>query len=139
MNFLDSQTATEQQAEINITPLIDVVFLLLIFFMVTTTFSENHGIKVDLPSSSAKNNTNKKTSFVLTLDKEGKVFLNEAAIAPDKLQPELSKFHQQNPEATLVLRADKLTKHQDVVTVMDAAKRADITNLGIATSFTAEK
>jgi len=129
----------EENVEVNLTPLIDVVFLLLIFFMVTTTFDRHARLKVSLPESSAKAVQQKQEPLVLSIDAKGNYFLNERQIVNqqlDTLKQAIKKTIGQNAdysEVSLVLRADANTPHQSVVRAMDAASQLGLTKLSIAT------
>ncbi len=130
----------EESVEVNLTPLIDVVFLLLIFFMVTTTFDRHARLKVSLPESSAKTSQQQKDPLVLSIDAKGNYFLNDRQIVNqqlDTLKQALRKTIGQNTEdykdIALVLRADANTPHQSVVRAMDAASQLGLTKLSIAT------
>jgi biopolymer transport protein ExbD len=130
----------EESVEVNLTPLIDVVFLLLIFFMVTTTFDRHARLKVSLPESSATTSQQQKEPLVLSIDAKGNYFLNDRQIVNqqlDTLKQALRKTIGQNKESykdvALVLRADANTPHQAVVRAMDAASQLGLTKLSIAT------
>ena len=135
----------EESVEVNLTPLIDVVFLLLIFFMVTTTFDRHARLKVSLPESSAKAAQQEQEPLVLSIDAKGNYFLNDRQIVNQQLNTlkqairktiEQTKIGQSNngySEIALVLRADANTPHQSVVRAMDAASQLGLTKLSIAT------
>jgi biopolymer transport protein ExbD len=122
--------------EINLTPLIDVVFLLLIFFMVSTTFDRNARLKVSLPEASAKMQQQQDDPVVLTIDAKGRYFIDDRQVVNttlETLKAALQKTVGENTEQTLVLRADGNTPHQAVVRAMDAAAQIGLTHLSIAT------
>ncbi len=130
----------EENVDVNLTPLIDVVFLLLIFFMVTTTFDRHAKLKVSLPESSAKVSQQQSEPLVLSIDAKGNYFLNERQIVNQQLdtlkqalQKVISKDGQDYKDVTLVLKADANTPHQSVVRAMDAASQLGLTKLSIAT------
>jgi biopolymer transport protein ExbD len=126
----------EENVEVNLTPLIDVVFLLLIFFMVSTTFDKHAKLKVSLPESSTKAVKQEGDSLVLSIDAKGNYFLNERQIVNKKLntlKQAIQKTIGDNKETSIVLRADANTPHQFVVRAMDAASQLGLTKLSIAT------
>jgi len=130
----------EESVEVNLTPLIDVVFLLLIFFMVTTTFDRHARLKVSLPESSAKTTQQKEEPLVLSIDAKGNYFLNDRQIVNQQLdtlkqalQKVIGQTGQDYKDVALVLRADANTPHQSVVRAMDAASQLGMTRLSIAT------
>ncbi len=123
------------KVHIDITPLVDVVFILLIFFMVTSTFLELPGMKLDLPvSQSARGQSAKQLTLFLT--REGKILLGEEAVSlkqlPQRLQVAMKK---QGAKGALVIKGDKEVAYGRVVRVMDIAKAAGVQKLVIATRF----
>ena len=126
----------EETVEVNLTPLIDVVFLLLIFFMVTTTFDRHAKLKVSLPESSAKITQQQSDPLVLSIDAKGNYFINDRQVVNqslDTLKQALQKVIGDNSDMALVLRADANTPHRAVVRAMDAASQLGLTKLSIAT------
>ena len=127
---------TDERVDINLTPLIDVVFLLLIFFMVSTTFDRHAKLKVELPEASAKQQQQVDEPVVLSIDAKGNYFINDRQIVNttlETLKTALAKTVGDNKEVSLVLRADAKTPHQSVVRAMDAASQLGLTRLSIAT------
>jgi len=112
---------------INITSLIDVMFLLLIFFMVSTTFAEQPGIKLKLPSASTAE-PSKLERLTLTIDKGGRMFLNDVPVQEKNLRVEL-KAAAAKPDATLVLRADRDVPYGYVIRAMDISRQSGIRNI----------
>jgi len=129
----------EEGGEGNLTPLIDVVFLLLIFFMVSTTFDRHATLKVSLPESSVKATQQQDEPLVLSIDAKGNYFLNDRQIVNQSLDTLMQALKRTIgneaaiKETALVLRADANTPHQSVVRAMDAASRLGLTKLSIAT------
>lgn len=130
----------EENVEVNLTALIDVVFLLLIFFMVTTTFDRHAKLKVSLPESSAKAAQQQNDPLVLSIDAKGNYFLNDRQIVNQQLDTlkqailkTLGDAAEDIENVSLVLRADANTPHQSVVRAMDAASQIGLTKLSIAT------
>jgi biopolymer transport protein ExbD len=129
----------EDSVEINLTPLIDVVFLLLIFFMVTTTFDRHARLKVSLPESSTRAVQQQDKPIVLSIDAKGNYFINDRQIinqSIDTLKQAILKTAgdtESLKQTSLVLRADANTPHQSVVRAMDAASQLGVTKLSIAT------
>lgn len=130
----------EDSVEVNLTPLIDVVFLLLIFFMVSTTFDRHAKLKVSLPEALTKATQQQNYSLVLSIDTKGNYFLNERQIVNQQLGTlkqailkTLSEYNINVKDASLILRADANTPHQSVVRAMDAASQIGLTKLSIAT------
>ena len=128
----------EESVEVNLTPLIDVVFLLLIFFMVSTTFDRHAKLKVSLPESSAKAAQQQNNPLVLSIDAKGNYFINDRQVVNkslDTLKQAIQKTIDDKAikDVAMVLRADANTPHQFVVRAMDAASQLGLTKLSIAT------
>lgn len=121
-----------RKVTINITSLIDVTFMMLLFFMITSTFLEQPGIKLELPE--AKTSVGgEPQGFVLTVDKKGELFLNRRSLTLAELEAEIRKALPQMKDSALVLKADQDISHGLVVRVMDMAKRGGVKKLIIGT------
>lgn len=131
-----------EDPDINLTPLIDVVFLLLIFFMVSTTFKHDAELAVELPKASAEPTTQEPDTLELVIDAQGRYFIGDKELINRKLETvkqALSDAAGKSRERPLVIRADAKTPHQAVVTAMDAAGQLGFKRLSIATVRTADK
>ncbi|MCX6553958.1 MAG: biopolymer transporter ExbD [Candidatus Aminicenantes bacterium] len=117
---------------INITSLIDVTFMMLLFFMITSTFLEQPGIKLELPTAKTSANSEAQ-EWVLTVDKKGELFLNRQPLTLAELEVEIRKALPQMKDGALVLKADQGITHGLVVRVMDMAKRGGVKKLIIGT------
>ena len=126
----------EENVEVNLTALIDVVFLLLIFFMVSTTFDRHARLKVSLPEASTKTTQQQKEPLVLSIDAKGNYFINDRQVVNqtlDTLKQAIQKTIGDDKNISLMLRADANTPHQSVVRAMDAASQLGLSKLSIAT------
>lgn len=126
------RTRPTRKVIINITSLIDVIFMLLLFFMITSTFLEQPGIKLELPSAKSAT-SGVPQEYVLTVDKKGLLFLNRQPLALAELEAEIRKALPRMKDAALVLKADQEISHGLVVSVMDMAKRGGVKKLIIGT------
>jgi biopolymer transport protein ExbD len=117
---------------INITSLIDVMFILLIFFMVTSSFIEQPGVKLELPESKA-NEVTQVENIVLFISKEGRVYLNEESVSIDSLSDILEEKLPNVKDNSIVLKADKASEHGLVVEIMDIAKQSGFKKIVIGT------
>jgi biopolymer transport protein ExbD len=118
---------------INITSLIDVIFMLLIFFAVSSTFLEQPGMKLELPAAKSADISQIK-SYMLYLATDGSMRLNEQTITMEKLSQALQAALPQMAEQSLTLYADKNVPHGNVVRVMDIARQTGVKKLVIATT-----
>ena len=132
MQFRESKRT--RRVLINITSLIDVLFLLLIFLMVSSTFLEQPGIQLDLPSAESATLVEQK-EFTLFIDREGRVFLNQQETDLTTLEETLKKVLPEMKEGALNLKADKGAVYGVVVRVMDMAKKSGVKKLVIATKL----
>ena len=126
----------DEGVEVNLTPLIDVVFLLLIFFMVSSTFDRHAKLKVQLPQADAQAQQKVDNPIVLSIDSKGKYYIDDRQIVNeqlDTLKRALEKVVGERTDVTLLLRADGRAAHQSVVRAMDAAAQLGLTKLSIAT------
>ncbi len=129
-------TATRRRPPLflDLTPLIDVVFLLLIFFMVTTTFvTDATGMRVDLPRSSSQEAIPEGSDITLELAADGTITLDDHPLTAAQLSAELRKAAEADPNTLVVLKADSELSHGRVVEVMDLARGIGLTSFAIAT------
>lgn len=127
--------------EINMTPLIDVVFLLLIFFMVSTTFQKESELQVQLPQASTEPMAVVPKSVEIVINDNGQYFVDGKELINRKavtLRQALQRVTSGRKDTPIVLRADARTPHQAVVTAMDVAARLGLKHLSIATSHKSE-
>lgn len=130
MRFRDTKRDTN--IIINITPLIDIVFILLIFFAVTTSFVTPSSIKMDLPKAKGEAVEDKKNIRV-AVDSAGALYIDGEPIKDEELEGRLKILKDLHPEATVIIEADEKAMHGKVVFVIDKAKSVDYTKFAIAT------
>lgn len=133
---LDTANA-DDEVEINLTALIDVVFTLIIFFVVTTSFNNRSALKISLPSSSASQTEAARKPLTVLIDRSGNYYVGDHALARKDLASLKDALRQQagnDTGRTLVIQADAKASHQSVVTAMDAAGQLGFTRLSIATA-----
>ena len=128
------QFKTKQKSKIiiNITSLIDVMFLLLIFLLISSTFLEQPGIKLELPETK-NSETVKQRKFTLFVNKSGKIFLNEAEVTESELEERIKKVLPEMKDKAIILKADNSASHGIVVRVMDIIKKGGVKKLVIGT------
>ncbi len=122
--------------EVSLTPLIDVVFLLLIFFMITTTFDRDEGIKIDLPTAQNATSNSQPNSLELLIDSQGRYYIDGLEVLnnkPETLFKAMSQaLDRRGNNPPLVISADAHANYQAVVTAMDIAGRLGLTNFSMA-------
>ena len=135
------QNRIKEEPAVDLTSLIDVVFLLLLFFMVSTTFDHQSVLQVDLPEASAVDAPiDRPETLELVIDANGLMFLNDRRLVDSKERTIKAAFNEvigDDRDLPLILRADRETPHHFVVTVMDVAAQLGFSNLSIATQKTA--
>jgi biopolymer transport protein ExbD len=124
---------------VDITPMVDVVFLLLIFFMISTTFVETPGIDIQLPESAAQAIDREPDEIKVYLSREGVIFVGEEQLSLTALNDLLTGYADRAAHMTFMLLADKEARHGSVVELMDAARAAGFTRLAIATEEERER
>ena len=117
-------------AEINITPFTDVVLVLLIIFMITTPLFVQSAIKVKLPSASSSETESGKNLMIL-IGSDGHVTLNSKGISLDELKSELEARTTHNPDAVVVVNADKQVRYEHVIQVLDITKQSGVKRLAL--------
>lgn len=119
----------------NMTSMMDIIFLLLCFFVTTTVFSQwEYEVSITLPTAqSGKIPDRLPGEIILNISKDGKVSLNQRELDMDVLREKLKKLSSYYPGQPVVLRADKETKYEDVMRVIDTCRQADIWNFSMAT------
>ncbi|MEY2483463.1 MAG: biopolymer transport protein ExbD [Verrucomicrobiota bacterium] len=120
-------------SEINITPLLDLAFVLLIIFMITTPLLEN-SVNLVIPSSGASNApVNAAQVQTVSIDRQETIRFNNKPVSVDQLVAQLVQLKRANPEVAVVIRPDRELAVQKLIALMDALQRAQITKVGIAT------
>mgnify|MGYP003648173711 FL=1 len=135
MNF---RPRGEEEVDVNLTPLIDVVFLLLIFFMVSTTFIRESEIELTLPEASAEARNDPTDKIDIAIDKSGRFFVNGNALINTQLATIRQALNDAKPDEgdpIVIISADAAATHQAVVTVMDAARQAGLNRITFPTKI----
>jgi biopolymer transport protein ExbD len=123
-NIIDS-------AAVDLTPLIDVTFQLLIFFLLTATFNTDAAFKVKLPKASASEPATESKSIVVEISEDGRFEIDRKVVDGEELQTRLCMAAKESQITTVNIKADQNTKHEKVVQAMDVAKACGIEKLGI--------
>lgn len=122
---------------VDMTPMIDMVFLLLIFFLLTSVFAVP-SINSDLPASSTEQKTDKLDSLV-TLKADGRVLINETEVAPDELEAALTGIISESTDKVITLAADREVNFESIVKIMDSAVRAGALSVEFLTESKSEQ
>ena len=130
------QRNQREEPDINLTPLIDVVFLLLIFFMVSTTFDRLSQISIELPQAKSGSKQQQNQAIEVVIDAQGRFFVNDRRLVntqPATLKEAIKRAMGDRSNPPFIIDADGKTPHQAVVTAMDAARQLGISHMAIAT------
>jgi len=139
---MNLRSTRAEEPDVNLTPLIDVVFLLLIFFMVTTTFNKNTELNIELPSANGEDAKVVKKKLEVAIDSKGNFALNNQRLLNNKLDTlkrAMKKIAGDDRELPLIISADGKTPHQSVITAMDAARQLGFSHLTFATKLAVEE
>jgi len=128
-----SSRRSSDEPRVDLTPMVDVVFLLLIFFMISATFVETPGISVNLPESSIDVVEKEPQEIKVFINAKGVIVLDDQKVSTADLRKQLASMGDKTAKTTFVLMADRAVSHGVVVEVMDIAKQAGFEQLAIAT------
>ena len=121
----------EEESEINLTPMLDVVFIMLIFFIVTASFVKEAGIDVnrpDAPTAVKKENAN----ILVAISEANEIWIDRRRVDPRAVRANIERLHAENPEGAVIIQADKKAYTETLVLVMDASRQAGVYNVSLA-------
>jgi biopolymer transport protein ExbD len=128
----DVKADNQPYDDINITPMLDLAYVLLVTFIIMTTASVQ-GVKVKAPVTQAANNLAKPQTRAITITADGSVYLDAYPVTMEQLQTNLAQYKAANPNLPVVLKADEVAQYEKVMAVLEVAKRLDITEIGLVT------
>lgn len=122
----------DDSTDMNLTPMLDVVFIMLIFFIVTATFIKQAGIDVYRPE--AETMESKPTvSVLVAIGESGEIWIDKKRVDPAAVRAHIERLHSENPKGGLVIQADRDARYEVLKSVLDAARAANLTQVAIAT------
>ncbi|TQV88377.1 ExbD/TolR family protein [Aliikangiella coralliicola] len=121
----------EEESEINMTPMLDVVFIMLIFFIVTASFVKEAGIEVNRPEA-ATAVKKERANILVAISDQGEIWINKRRIDVRAVQANIERLHAENPQGTVVIQADQKATTDVLIKVMDAARAAGVFDVSIA-------
>jgi biopolymer transport protein ExbD len=121
-------------SEVNLTPMLDVVFIMLIFFIVTASFVKEAGIDVTRPKASTAVRQ-ERGNILIAITANDQIWMDGRQVDPGALSANIERMHAENPQGSVVIQADKLAKTGLLVQVMDAARSSGITSVSLAAEF----
>ncbi len=131
MRRLFKKVGDEEEAAIDITPMLDVVFILLIFFIVTATFIKEAGIDVNRPNA-ATAVKKEKANILIAITAKNEICIDRRKVDIRSVRPNIERLHAENPKGTVIIQADKESKTDTLIQVMDAAREAGVYDVAIA-------
>ena len=121
----------EEEANIDMTPMLDVVFIMLIFFIVTASFVKEAGIDVNRPEAATAVKKDRANILIAISDK-GEVWINKRRVDERAIQANIERLHAENPQGSVVIQADKKATTETLIKVMDASRAAGVFDVAIA-------
>ena len=122
----------EEENEINLTPMLDVVFIMLIFFIVTASFIKEAGIDVERPDTFTADSQDD-AAILIAISPNDEIWVDRRETEPTALRGVIERLHAENPKGSLVIQADENSTNAALIVVMEAAKAAGVANVAIAT------
>jgi len=121
----------EEEATIDMTPMLDVVFIMLIFFIVTASFVKESGIDVNRPDAATAVKKDR-ANILVAISEKGEIWINKRRIDVRAVQANVERLHAENPQGTVVIQADRKSTTETLIKVMDAARAAGVYDVSIA-------
>ncbi len=121
----------QEESEVNLTPMLDVVFIMLIFFIVTASFVKEAGIDVSRPPA-ATAERKERGNILVAITENDQIWIDRRQVDPRALRANIERLHAENPQGAVVIQADRESKNGLLVEVMDAAKLAGVESISIA-------
>ncbi|MBT4882554.1 MAG: biopolymer transporter ExbD [Glaciecola sp.] len=121
----------EEEATIDMTPMLDVVFIMLIFFIVTASFVKEAGIDVNRPDAATAVKKDR-ANILIAISETGEIWINKRRIDARAVQANIERLHAENPQGTVVIQADKKATTEVLIKVMDASRSAGVYDVSIA-------
>jgi biopolymer transport protein ExbD len=121
----------DEESAIDLTPMLDVVFIMLIFFIVTATFVKEAGIDVNRPQAATAVKQEKANIFI-AIDASNDIWIDRRRVDVRAVRPNIERLHAENPQGSVIIQADKASTTDTLIKVMDAARSAGVFNVAIA-------
>jgi biopolymer transport protein ExbD len=129
--FSDTESSADEENEINLTPMLDVVFIMLIFFIVTASFIKEAGIDVNRPDAPTAERV-EDANILIAISANDEIWIDRRLVDPRAVRANIERLHAENPKGSVVIQADKKSTNEMLVTVMDASRAAGVYNISIA-------
>jgi len=126
------EVADEEENEINLTPMLDVVFIMLIFFIVTASFIKEAGLDVNRPDAPVTETKPEDANILVAISATDEIWIDRRLIDPRAVRANIERLHAENPKGSVVIQANRKSTNKMLVAVMDAARQAGVYNISIA-------
>ncbi len=126
-----SRRGEDDESEVNLTPMLDVVFIMLIFFIVTASFVKESGIDVNRPDAQTAVKK-EKANILVAISENGEIWIDRQRVDPRAVRANIERLHAENPQGSVVIQADEDSKNGLLVRVMDAARLAGVSEVALA-------
>ncbi|WP_420429175.1 ExbD/TolR family protein [Algiphilus sp.] len=133
-DFLSDDEGGQGDSQVDLTPMLDVVFIMLIFFIVTASFIKESGFDVNRPPPSHEPPNEDIQNILVNISDEGRLFINRRPVDVAALTANIKRLHAENPKRAVVIQAEDDSANEHLITVMDAARRAGVYNVSIASN-----
>jgi len=121
-----------QEGDIDITPMLDIVFIMLIFFIVTTSFVKESGVTVSRPTASTAE-SKQGSNILIAIRANGEIWIDKKRVDPNSVRAHIERLHAENPKGGLVVQADKKSTNEKLMAVLNAARAAGMREVAIST------
>jgi len=131
-HHFDDMGGQEEENEINLTPMLDVVFIMLIFFIVTASFVKEAGLDVNRPDAPVTESKPEDANILIAITANDEIYIDRRLIDPRAVRANIERLHAENPNGSVVIQPNKKSTNKMLVAVMDASRLAGVYNISIA-------
>ena len=132
MRKIRTHSRSDDDSDLNLTPMLDVVFIMLIFFIVTATFIKQAGVEVFRPDA-LMSEQKPTVSVLVAISESGEIWIDKKQVDPTAVAAHIERLHIENPKGGLVIQADRNAKYEVLKAVLDAARAVNLNEVAIAT------
>ena len=131
-HHFDDMGGQEEDNEINLTPMLDVVFIMLIFFIVTASFVKEAGLDVNRPDAPITESKPEDANILISINANDEIWIDRRLIDPRAVRANIERLHAENPNGSVVIQPSKKSTNKMLVTIMDASRLAGVYSISIA-------
>ncbi len=130
-HHFDDLGGKEEENEINLTPMLDVVFIMLIFFIVTASFVKEAGLDVNRPDAPVTQEPTENINILIAISSNDEIYIDRRLIDPRAVRANIERLHAENPNGSVVIQPNRKSTNKMLVTVMDASRQAGVYSISI--------